>query len=747
MNTPEPSVTLGAQASDRARVYQAGRDLYVNANDTPFVPPVVIPLNHLGSMELGFFGRDTEVKELLAQLQAPPNEDIDSVLVVTGLGGIGKTELATRVVRLALKQDGFPGGAIAVDFRGYEASSDLHVYPHQLYSPALKALGVNEIDPIPENQGPQFHAELDRRAENGLPVLLLLDNVSDPKQVLSLIPRSITHRVVITSRNSIAPLLPGATNLRLRVLSDEGAAELIQSKSKREFSLSDLFDLASLCDRLPLALSITGAVLASDPDLSAVEFADELMKEEERLEGLQHENIAVRAAFQLSYARLSAFDAQAFRRIALTPSNDLSIDSAALLLDVQHLKAKRALRILLNSHLLESGNAPGRWIMHDLVRLYAREQAERFDSREARHAAQVRLLDYFARRSSHASEWINQRPAKQPAEGFLNRPAAMEWFAAEASSLVASVKVAADLDENDITTDLAVSVVTYLDNVADFTSCLSILFLGVEAGKRSGNDLSVAANYNNLGIVYTSMRRFRDAVRWLNKAVALFHSLGDRDQEARSLVNLSGALRMLLGVEASMEPLERAMRLRGENSENSGFALTNLGISLRESGHFQKAETVLRRALEMHRRKGSRNAEASTLTHLGTAIMQSAENERSARRLPEAVQHLEGALVAYRDVRDRSGEAMALLNYGNALHLSSDRQKALEAYRASLQIFRSTEDTHGQGLATGAIGMALATYGDVDVARPLLDEALRLLAQFREPDKKRVIANCLKSLK
>ncbi|MGW5460105.1 tetratricopeptide repeat protein [Streptomyces sp. NPDC003996] len=746
MSDPESYVKLSAQASGRARVYQAGRDLYINGGGSPLVPPVVIPLNRLGSDAGDFFGRDEEIEELLAQLRPTSEDGASSVLVLSGLGGIGKTELATRAVRLALEHNVFPGGAIYVDLRGYEANSDLRVYPYQIYSPALKALGVDEIDPIPENQGPQFHAELDRRAIDGLSVLILLDNVSDPEQVLSLIPSSATHRVVVTSRNAIAPLLPGATNLRLDVLPHGDAVALIEAKAKRKLPSSGLAELASLCDRLPLALSIVGAVLASDSDLSPAELADELTQEEERLEGLQHEDVAVRAAFQRSYVRLSEFNARAFRALALNPGADISVDSAALLLDAQHLKAKRALRHLLNSHLLESGNAPGRWMMHDLVRLYAREQAERIDSQEARHAAQVRLLDYFARRSSHATGWINQKPERQPAEGFPNRASAMEWFATEASNLVASVRVAANLGENDITTDLAVAVVGYLDNVADYASCLSVLFLGIEAGKRTGNQLSVAASYNNLGIVYTSMRKYREAVRWLNKAVALFRSLGDRDEEARSLVNLSGALRMLVGIEASMEPLQRAMQLRGEDGEDAGFALTNLGISLRESARFQEAETVLRRALEMHVRKGSRNAEASTLTHLGTAIMQAAQQERSAGRLQEAVHYLQGALTAYRDVRDLSGEAMALVNYGNAIFLLSDKEKALEAYRSALQIFRDTEDKHGQGLATGAIGMALATYGEADSARPLLDEALRLLAPFHEPDKKRVMAERLKSL-
>ncbi|WP_181764075.1 tetratricopeptide repeat protein [Streptomyces albidus (ex Kaewkla and Franco 2022)] len=717
-------------------MYQAGRDLYINGGASAFVPPTVVPLNRSGLERQDFVGRNTEIEEILSRLQTIPDDDVGSVLVLSGLGGVGKTALAVRAARLAVEMEAFPGGAISVDLRGYETGLELNVFPHQVYSPALKALGVDKIDPIPENQGPQFHSELDRRASQNLPVLILLDNARTPEQVLPLIPNSKVHRVVVTSRNAIAPLLP-ATNLRLNVLPHEDATAVLESQARRGVPSAGLDRLANLCDRLPLALSIVGAILASDPELSAGELADELSQEEERLEGLEHEDVAIRVAFQRSYTRLSEFHAHAFRTLALNPSADISIDAAALLTDVQHLKAKRALRHLLNCHLLESGDSPNRWTMHDLVRLYALEQAKKTDSAESRHAAQVRLLDDFVKRSASASAWINHKPT----EGFPSRVAAMEWFAAEASNLIASVRISNDLGEYDITTGLAVSLVAYLDNVADYSSSLPILFAGIEAGKKSGNQESVAAAYNNLGILYTSTRKYRDAVRWLNKAVALFHRLGESDEEANSLINLSGALRMMLGPEASMDPLQRAMTISGRRS---GFGLTNLGISLRESGRFKEAETALRRALEIHSRNGARNAEASTLAQLGTVLLEVSQQTRSRRRLEEGVYYLQEAITAYKDVRDRSGEAAALINYGNAIIMIHGKEKALQVYRSALRCFRDIEDDHGQGLATGAIGLALAQHGDGAGARPYLIEAQRLLVPFHEPDKKRMIAKYLK---
>lgn len=745
MSHTESHVTLGAQASGQARVYQAGRDLYINDDGNPAVPPMVTPLSKSGLTRSDFVGRDAEIERILSHLQ--PAEDDGSasaVLVLSGLGGIGKTELATRAAFLAVNQNLFPGGAVYVDLRGYDALSDLAVYPHQIYSPALKALGVDAIDPLPENTGPQFHSELEKRAIAKQPVLIILDNVRNPDQVLPLIPSSPVHRVIITSRNAIAPLLPGAINMRLDVLSPEDSVDLINAKAKREFSTEDGIQLALLCGHLPLALSIVGAILASDPTLSALELAGELEQEEQRLEGLEHEDVAVRAAFERSYIRLNEFHAAAFRLLALAPGVDLSVEVAALLLDTQQLKTKRALRHLLNCHLVETGRATGRWRMHDLVRLYATEQAQSRDSKEYRDAAQIRLVSYLSARAEYAAEWINGHPKGQPSDGFAGRTTAMEWLAFEAPTLVASVELSAELKKPDTSADLAASVVPHLINAGDFSSALSVLFTGIEESKESGDRSRLAGGYNNLGITYTSMRRHRDAVRWFNKSVSLANSLNDRDAEARALVNLSGALRELVGAEASMEPLHRAMRIRGEIGRGDGFSLTNMGISLRESGRFQEAENVLRQALTVHAHNGAKKAEASTLAQLGTVLMQRAMRERSTPLIRDGANYLSAAIAAYREVRDRQGEAMCFQNLGNILILASNLQKSLEAYQSALDIFRDTGDTRGQGTILTAIGVALVTHGEKERGRSALKEAQLLLESFDGAEEKRLIVKYLR---
>ncbi len=377
--------------------------------------------------------------------------------------------------------------------------------------------------------------------------------------------------------------------------------------------------------------------------------------------------------------------------------------------------------------------------MHDLVRLYAAQESESTDEPSERRAAEERLLSHYARVAMNALEWENHHPSEASENNFSGRTEAMDWLALEMPNLVAGVQAADALGEYELAKQLAMSSSRYLGNVSDHETAVSVLNIAIAAARKDDDPLAVASCQNNLGIAYTSMRNFREAIRWLNKAVAGFHALGERVEEANALVSLSGALRMHLGVEAGMHPLRAAMEIIGPTNPKAGFVLTNLGISLREAWRLTEAEVVLQQALGIHIRNGAKHAEASTLTHLATTMSQ-------AGRSAESQDYFKRAIASYREVRDLNGEGMAVLNHGNALRGMGALAEARECLEKALQIFRQTRDPHGQGIALGALGMHLADIGEGDKAKPILEDSLRFLDEFHEPLKKRVISEALRKL-
>ncbi|UUU30156.1 AAA family ATPase [Streptomyces sp. CA-210063] len=104
----------------------------------------------------------------------------------------------------------------------------------------------------------------------------------------------------------------------------------------------------------------------------------------------------LRAAFARSYRRLSPENARLFRLLSLHAGPDLTRDTAAALADLPVRRARLLLDELADAHLVTE-HEPGRYAPHALLRVFAAELTETYDSPEDRRAARRRLLDHVSR--------------------------------------------------------------------------------------------------------------------------------------------------------------------------------------------------------------------------------------------------------------------------------------------------------------------------------------------------------------
>ena len=101
---------------------------------------------------------------------------------------------------------------------------------------------------------------------------------------------------------------------------------------------------------------------------------------------MRAENLSVAAAFDLSYADLTAVQQRLFRRLGVAPGPDIDAYAAAALDDTSPEGASGLLDELYDHHLITEP-APGRYLLHDLLREYARALAAEDDTADSRAAA------------------------------------------------------------------------------------------------------------------------------------------------------------------------------------------------------------------------------------------------------------------------------------------------------------------------------------------------------------------------
>ncbi|MFD9063044.1 BTAD domain-containing putative transcriptional regulator [Kitasatospora purpeofusca] len=653
----------------------------------------------------GFAGRTEELAALDSLLAPHPDGagPVPAVGLVTGVAGVGKTGLAVRWAHRV--RDRFPDGTLFADLRGY---SDEHALTtaDDVLGRFLRALGV-ESDAVPS--GSEDRVALYRSLLAGRRVLIVLDNVRTFAQLRPLLPGSAGCTVLATSRDQLEELVtwPQAARVRLGLLPRPESVELLErvvGRARLQDAPEDVARLAELCDRLPLALRIAGARLASKPHWTVRHLVTRLADERRRLDELSRGESQVRASFALSYRYLPPDAARLCRLLGLLAVPDFAAWAGAALLDTGVAEAERLVEHLVDTQFLEAVgiDAAGqlRYRFHDLMRLYAGELARDEEPEAARDAARERFFLTFlgiadeARRREYGGPFAVIRgsspsPDLDPAllDELLAVP--LDWYEAERLSLVAAVDQAARTGLAGLSWELAAATGTLFtarNYVEDWRRCSGT---ALEAARAAGDRRGEAAMERELGGVELRLSRLDASARHYGRALELFEAEGD--------------------------DFGRAMVLNG------------LALVDRHRGGYELAEHRLRDALAVFRAVGDLSCEGFALQSLAQCALDLERPEEAVALGQEAVRICESIGGTLR------GIAQARYRLACA-HLAVGRpETAAVEFTRALAIVRERSDL--LGLAYTLLGFAEARHraGAVDEAERTLEEALEVAGRTWSP--------------
>ena len=215
----------------------------------------------------GFAGRSIELQKLTVLLDDIASAGTMVISAVDGMPGIGKTALAVHWAHQVA--DRFPDGQLYINLRGFD--------PSGLPVPAVEAIRRNQLTGL--------------IAEGAHPLTLGLPTGAEAHQLLE-----------------------------RRLGPDRLNAEPAPARQ-----------MADLCGRLPLALSIVAARAVTHPHFSLTDLAAELRNSQERLDAFEGGDPAAnpRAVFSWSYQQLSTAAARMFRTFGMYPGPDITVPTAA----------------------------------------------------------------------------------------------------------------------------------------------------------------------------------------------------------------------------------------------------------------------------------------------------------------------------------------------------------------------------------------------------------------------------------
>jgi DNA-binding SARP family transcriptional activator len=627
-----------------------------------------------------FTGRQAELTGVRERIADAARRSV-VVCAVTGMAGVGKTRLAVHVAHELVRRGQFDEVQLWADLRGFDPESP-PVDPAGVLEGFLGLLGVPRRM-VPAD--PVQRAALYRDRLAGRRALVLLDNAADEEQVRPLLPGSPGCLVLVTSRREL-PDLDGVSSVRLGVFSDTEALSLlgrIAGTGRIAAEPEEADRVVRLCGHLPIAVTLAAQRLRGRPSWTVATLAGKL--DAARLSELHGRSRAIRAAFDLSYQALPDEVRRVFRLLGLHPADDFSPHSVAALADREPGAAEEILESLLDEHLLQQAT-PGRYRLHDLLRLYARERAVAEEPDPA--AAVRRLLVWYLHTAESASRVLNPNGRPVPLEktdtpahlpAFPTRAEAGDWCEAERASLVNVVRAAAERGEHAIAWQLPCALLSFYYLRKHWDDWALTHRTALDAARKAGDVAGQARVLNNLGVAHSDLGRHDEAIACHVEARPLFREVADILGEAWNLNNLGVAYDDLRRFGEAADCYRDALSLFRASGEVYGESLSmcNLGDTYRQLGQTELALTCLRQALDTQRRSDDLAGQRYTLRFLG-------DLHRDTGRRAKAIAEYRQALVISRGLGDRRSIARLLDRLAGVLHgtgRASDAQDCwLEAH-------------------------------------------------------------------
>jgi tetratricopeptide (TPR) repeat protein len=674
----------------------------VSAGTVP-VPPdghrVVVP-RLLPGPTTQFTGRTAELSALDRHLNTESPAPV-LLSAISGMGGVGKTALAVYWGHLARHR--FPDGTLYIDLRGYHPSGQ-PMTPLEALGLLLAALAVPaELMPLStEERIARF-----RTLMAGRRVLLVLDNASSVDQVRPLLPGSPTCVVLITSRAALGGLVAreGVHRILVDVLTPAEARRLLRrviGPERADAEPGAVAALAELCGCHPLALCIAAERVTATREGSIACAVARLTDQVHRLDALatgDDDTSAVRAVFTWSYDALDPERQQLFRVLGLHEGPDICMPAAAALAGCPVERCGQLVAGLLSAHLLEE-RTEGRFRMHDLLALFARDRALADDPEPDRLGAISRVGSWYLYSACAARAVLNPHmpPMHPPAAAtavppmaFTSHVQALAWCEMERANLVAMTATAAGHGDLHVAWQLPIALAPYLDLRKQYSDWITTLRIAARAARRLADGEAEGRVLCNLGCAYMPLGRFDEAIACFTQALTLFRAVDYRQGQAMVLGNLASTYNNAGEQDQAAAHHEAAIAVFSELGDRYGEALTlaNLGRVHVAAGRYAEAMRCEQRAMELFGELGYRHGLARACSNLGAI-------EGKLGRLEAAISLLTRAAAEFTELGDRYEEAATLALAADAHAGRGDTAAARCCLQRAHDLYREICDTRKQ---------------------------------------------------
>ncbi len=369
-------------------------------------------------------------------------------------------------------------------------------------------------------------------------------------------------------------------------------------------------------------------------------------------------------------------------------------------------KIQNALHVVLEQHLLKAtGN--GYYQLHTIVTNYAQSHFDENDeqiNQQILRTAHRKASAYYLRQAAAACPPKDQRRQINDIHPLLESV----WQSCQAQQW----QEAYDLMEHE---DIFSALKRWGGNATLLELCQILL----QSKHWSMESPQLACLYNNLGDIYRVWGQIEQAKHYYNQTLQICRQLPDPVEEGWARNNLGQIYNTSGNSEQAQIYLEQALQLFRTASHRlgEGKSITNLGWLYYDRGNLQQAQQCFEQALGIFNAENDRREEGFAYGYLGRV-----HDDMGYRRL--AQQYYAQALQILHEIGDHNGEGIMLCNLGRVYNYLEQRELALEYLEQALKMLKEVGDRSNEGTALNDLGKVYANMGQAQLAQQYLEQAL-----------------------
>lgn len=694
-----------------------------------------------------------------------------SALVLTGIGGVGKSTLAALICHYAEEQRSVEKSPFSD--KSIWIKIDATVTIRDLTGTLSKALNmpIPDLDKLtPYDQALTVFKALNQVDKAKLVVIDQFHNLQDCQtgyilrdrpgfsELLDMLnSQPCTSRVLLTSRSWLRRSYEQPpVYMQEYLVSGLEETEGVELLQKQGIMLKDkdLHKAVARCDGHALALTLLASLLRRNPSVSLATILKDPMYTQLWIKDIANDLLDYMYMKQLTDIQRKLLTAFSIYRDAV------QLDAALAVLNVsdtaQKMQLLSAFDVLLEQHLFK---ALGKdyYQLNAIIIDYAKEHLDESSN----------LANQQALQSAHAKAaryYLQQAVTSFPPQGKRQRLSDVKplieaaWHLCqagqrqEALDLIQREELFSDLrywGSNGILLELCQlllpshewepersqeasiysNLAWALDGLGEKEDALKYYKASLHICEVIRDREEEAWTRNNLGRVYTNLRRSEEALKSYEMALRIFQERGDQRGEGTTLNNLGRLYSTLGKKKEAIKYYEDALRIREklEDKRGIGKTLKDLGKVYADLGQKEEANVHLEKALQIRKEVGDLRREGRTRNNLGRSC-------RLQGQYDQALEHLKRALEISQneDIKDRWGEGKVLNNLGLVYLDLHDNTQALQCFKSALDICQEINDRLGEGWALHNLGQVYAALGAKEEALEYFERALNIRREEKD---------------